>query len=146
MVQIEMLAPGAALVCWSLVMLVWMTVTRFAEMGKSGVDLSKSPPGGRGQDLEKVLPARTVWKAHNFTHLMEQPTIFYPTILILALVGAGPADVVVAWAYVGLRVVHSLWQALVNRIPVRVLLFALSTLCLAWLAVRALVSTLGAGA
>ena len=146
MVQVEMLAPAAALVCWSLVVLIWVTVTRFAGMGKSGVDLSKSSPGGRGQDLEKLLPAKTVWKAHNFTHLMEQPTIFYPTILILALVGASSADVLVAWAYVALRVVHSLWQSLVNRIPVRVLLFAVSTLCLAWLAVRALLATLGAAA
>jgi len=142
MVQVEMLAPGAALVCWSLVVLIWMTVTRFAGMGKTGVDLSKSRPGGRGQDLEKLLPPTTVWKAHNFTHLMEQPTIFYPTIIILALVGASGADVMVAWAYVALRVVHSLWQALVNRIPVRVTLFTLSSLCLIWLAVRALLATL----
>jgi len=142
MVQVEMLAPGAALVCWSLVVLIWMTVTRFAGMGKTGVDLSKSRPGGRGQDLEKLLPPATVWKAHNFTHLMEQPTIFYPTIIILALVGASGADVMVAWVYVALRVVHSLWQALVNRIPVRVTLFTLSSLCLIWLAVRALLATL----
>ena len=142
MVQVEMLAPGAALVCWSLVVLIWMTVTRFAGMGKTGVDLSKSRPGGRGQDLEKLLPPATVWKAHNFTHLMEQPTIFYPPIIILALVGASGADVMVAWVYVALRVVHSLWQALVNRIPVRVTLFTLSSLCLIWLAVRALLATL----
>ena len=143
MVQAEMLAPGAALVCWSLVVLVWMTVTRFAGMANTQVDLSKARPGGRGQDLEKLLPAKTVWKAHNFTHLMEQPTIFYPTILILALVGASSVDVIVAWAYVALRVVHSLWQATVNRIPVRVTLFGLSSLCLIWLAVRALLATLG---
>ena len=146
MVQVEMLAPGAALVCWSLVVLIWMTFTRFAGMANTGVDLSKSPPGGRGQDLEKLLPAKTVWKAHNFTHLMEQPTIFYPTILILALAGASSVDVMVAWAYVGLRVVHSLWQVLVNRIPVRVMLFAVSTACLVYLAVRALLATLGSAA
>ena len=143
MVQAEMLAPGATLVCWSLVVLVWMTVTRFAGMANTQVDLSQARPGGRGQDLEKLLPAKTVWKAHNFTHLMEQPTIFYPTILILALVGATTADVMVAWAYVALRVIHSLWQATVNRIPVRVSLFALSSLCLMWLAVRALLATVG---
>ena len=142
MVQAEILAPGAALVCWSLLVLIWMTVTRFSGMAKTGVDLSKSPPGGRGQDLEKLLPPLTVWKAHNFTHLMEQPTIFYPTIIILALVGASSADVMVAWVYVALRVVHSLWQALVNRIPVRVALFGLSSICLMWLAVRALLATL----
>jgi hypothetical protein len=137
-----MLAPAAALVAWSLVVLVWMTVTRFAGMGKIGVDLKQAKPGGRGQDLEAVLPPQTVWKAHNYTHLMEQPTIFYPTVLILALVGASATDVAVAWAYVALRVVHTLWQTLVNRIPVRVVLFALSTLCLVFLAISALRATL----
>jgi len=140
--NVDMLAPAAALVMWSLVVLVWMTITRFAGMGKLGAKLGSSPPGGRGQDLEKVLPAKTVWKAHNFTHLMEQPTIFYPTVLILALVGAGHTEVLVAWSYVGISVVHSLWQALVNRIPVRVGLFALSTLCLIYLALSALWLTL----
>lgn len=140
--NVDMLAPAAALVMWSLVVLVWMTITRFAGMGKLGAKLGSSPPGGRGQDLEKVLPAKTVWKAHNFTHLMEQPTIFYPTVLILALVGAGHTEVLVAWAYVAIRIVHSLWQALVNRIPVRVGLFALSTLCLIYLAISALRLTL----
>lgn len=141
-VNIAMLAPAAALVAWSLVVLVWMTVTRFAGMGKIGVDLKQAKPGGRGQDLEAVLPPQTVWKAHNYTHLMEQPTIFYPTVLILALVGASSTDVAVAWAYVALRVVHTLWQTLVNRIPVRVVLFALSTVCLVFLAISALRATL----
>ena len=141
-VNVAMLAPAAALVAWSLVVLVWMTVTRFAGMGKIGVDLKQAKPGGRGQDLEAVLPPQTVWKAHNYTHLMEQPTIFYPTVLILALVGASATDVAVAWAYVALRVVHTLWQTLVNRIPVRVVLFALSTLCLVFLAISALRATL----
>jgi hypothetical protein len=146
MVQIEMLAPGAALVVWSLIVMLWMTYTRFAALAKTEVNLKTTPPGGRGQDLERVLPPQVVWKAHNFTHLMEQPTIFYPTVIILALTGAGALDVWLAWAYVAIRVAHSLWQGIVNRIPVRVVLFTLSSLCLAILAVRAMLATLGAPA
>jgi hypothetical protein len=89
-----------------------------------------------------VLPDAVNWKAHNYSHLMEQPTIFYPTVIILALTGAGMVDVVLAWAYVLLRIAHSLWQALVNRIPVRITLFQLSTICLVALAVRAVMATL----
>lgn len=144
--QAQMLAPAAALVVWSLIVLVWMTVTRFSAFSRAGIDLGKAPPGGRGVNLEGVLPDQVNWKAHNFTHLMEQPTLFYPTVIVLALVGAGPADVALAWAYVAIRVVHSLWQGLVNRLPVRVALFALSSLCLIALAVRALLATLGASA
>lgn len=144
--QAQMLTPAAALVVWSLILLVWMGAVRFSAFSDAGIDLSKAPPGGRGVNLEGVLPDRVNWKAHNYTHLMEQPTIFYPTVVILALSGASALDVALAWAYVVLRVVHSLWQGLVNRLPVRVLLFSLSTLCLIVLAIRSLLVTLGASA
>lgn len=140
--QAQMLAPAAALVCWSLVMLLWMVATRFPAMKQSGIDLSKAAPGGRGERLNGVLPDPVMWKSHNYTHLMEQPTIFYPVVVILAIMGAGAADVWLAWAYVGLRVVHSLWQATVNRIPVRASLFFVSSFVLIALAVRALFATL----
>ena len=140
--QLQMLAPAAVLVLWSTVVLLWMVLTRFAAMGKLGVDLGKAPPGGRGESLNGVLPDKVMWKAHNYTHLMEQPTIFYATAVILALAGAGQWDVWLAWAYVGIRIVHSLWQTLVNRIPVRVMLFALSSTCLIVLAIRAVMATL----
>jgi len=142
--QNDMLAPAAALIVWSLIVLIWMTVTRFAAFSKAGINLGKVPPGGRGQNLDGVLPDKTNWKAHNFTHLMEQPTIFYPAVVILALTSATALDVRLAWGYVAIRVVHSLWQGMVNRLPVRVVLFFVSTIMLAILAVRALLATLAA--
>lgn len=135
--QAQILAPGAALVLWSLIMLLWTAGTRFPAMAKLGVDVKSAPPGGRGQNLEGVLPDQVQWKSHNYAHLMEQPTIFYPTLVILALMGASALDVTLAWAYVALRVVHSVWQATVNRIPVRFTLFLLSTACLIVLALHA---------
>ena len=83
-----------------------------------------------------------MWKAHNFTHLMEQPTIFYPVVIILALAGPTIGDARLAWAYVALRVVHSIWQATINTIPVRASLFFISTFVLIALAVRAVIATL----
>lgn len=138
------LAPAAVLVLWTLVMLVWMAVTRFAAVSKAGIDIAKAPPGGRGQDLDKILPPEVNWKAHNYTHLLEQPTIFYAVVTILALVGQGGGlNTQLAWGYTGLRIVHSIWQATVNTIiPVRFGLFALSTLCLFALAVNAVRATL----
>ena len=140
--QAHMLAPAAALVCWSLLMLLWMVAGRFKAMPSAGVDLSKAKPGGRGQQLDGVLPDPVMWKSHNYTHLMEQPTIFYPTVVILAVLGASTLDVWLAWAYVAIRIVHSLWQAIVNRIPPRAVLFFVSTLVLIVLAVRALIAAL----
>jgi len=130
------LAPAAVLVLWSMAMLVWMAVTRIPAMGGLAA-LRRVPPGGRGQNLDRVLPPRINWKAHNFVNLAEQPTLFYAVVMILALLGPGRIDVMLAWTYVALRVVHSLWQALVNRIPVRFALFTLYSTCLIVLAIRA---------
>ncbi|WP_120715913.1 MAPEG family protein [Tsuneonella amylolytica] len=139
--QAQMLAPAAVLVAWTLVMLVWMAATRLPALSKMG-GLGNAKPGGRGQNLEGVLDDRINWKAHNYAHLMEQPTIFYAAVLILAIMGPGPLDPLFAWIYVALRIVHSVWQATVNVVKVRFLLFALSTLALIVLAVRALIVTL----
>ncbi|WP_411341873.1 MAPEG family protein [Sphingopyxis sp. J-6] len=140
----NLLAPGAVLILWTLIMFLWVATTRFPALKKAGIDLKKTPPGGRGADLEKILPPEINWKSHNYTHLLEQPTIFYAVILILHAVGGYPAYVVwIAWTYVVLRIVHSLWQATVNRIPVRFMLFLLSTLCLLALSLLAVIATLG---
>ena len=140
--QAQMLAPAAVLVAWSLVMLIWTAVTRFGAMSTAGVTLGTAKPGGRGQDLEGVIEDRVNWKAHNYAHLMEQPTLFYAVSLMIALLGAAAGDVLAAWIYVALRVVHSIWQATVNTLSVRFPLFLLSTLALAYLAYRAIALTL----
>lgn len=140
--QAQMLAPAAVLIAWSLVMLLWTALTRFPALKKAGVTLANAKPGGRGQDLEGVLPDQVQWKSHNYAHLMEQPTLFYAVSVIIALLGATAGDVLVAWAYVGLRIIHSLWQATVNTLTIRFPLFVLATTALLWLAVRTLCLTL----
>ncbi|RJF85507.1 MAPEG family protein [Sphingomonas cavernae] len=136
------LTPAAVLVLWTIAMLVWVGMTRLPALKSAGIDMSKAV-GGRGADLEGVLPANVNWKAHNYAHLVEQPTIFYATVAILAIAGAATQfDVALAWAYVGLRVIHSFVQATVNRIAIRFPVFVLSTLVLLVLAVNALRATL----
>lgn len=137
-----MIAPALALVIWSLVMLVWMAALRIPALAKLKIDPEQAR-GGRGQDLDRILPREVNWPAHNYVHLMEQPTIFYATVLAIAILGAGtPLTVGLAWTYVGLRVIHSIWQATVNSIPVRSSLFFLSSLVLLVLAVNGLVVAL----
>lgn len=135
--QAQMLAPAAALVLWSLIMLVWLAATRLPPLFKQPGGLGAAKPGGRGADLEGVLPDSVNWKSHNYTHLMEQPTIFYPVVVVLALMGPNNGDIAIAWGYVALRVVHSIWQATVNTVSVRFTLFILSTVCLLLLAIHA---------
>ena len=142
MMNTAILAPAAVLVAWSMVILVWMMATRIPAFSKQGVDLT-SEPGGRYVDVEDQMPARVNWVAHNFRHLMEQPTVFYPLVLVLAITGAPDSAVMWAWGYTGLRVLHSLWQCLVNTVPVRFALYMLSNVCLFALSYFALVATLG---
>lgn len=137
-----LLAPAAVLVLWSCLVLLWLVVTRFPAFAKAGISLDNAPRGSRYVDVEKNLPPNVNWVSHNYTHLMEQPTVFYAAIAVLALAGdSGTLNVGFAWAYCALRVVHSLWQGLVNTIKVRVVLFTLSTLCLWVLAVNAVRAT-----
>ncbi len=139
--QLEMLAPAAVLVAWSLIMLLWMAATRLPALAKLKMPADKSR-GGRGSDLDGVLPDILQWKAHNYNHLMEQPTIFYALVAIFAIGGASPTDIWLAWAYVAIRIVHSFWQSIVNTIPVRLGLFMLASVVLIVMAVRALMLTL----
>ena len=84
-----------------------------------------------------TLPPNVRWKADNYTHLMEQPTVFYALAISLAVIGEGSGNnLYLAWAYVLLRIIHSVVQALVNKIELRFLIFVLSNIPLFCLTVN----------
>ena len=132
MIQAEILKPMAVLAMWTMIMWVWMYAVRIPAINKlpkpteAGAD-----QGWTGAMLENILPREVQWKAHNYNHLHEAPTVFYAVALALAMIGAGDGlNAKIAWAYVGLRIVHSIYQSTINRVPLRFILFALSSLCL----------------
>ena len=131
------LAPVVALVAWSLVMWGWMYATRLPAIFKAHMAMDPNAP--RGEQMNQ-LPPNVRWKADNYNHLMEQPTIFYAIAFALALMGeGGGVNHVLAWSYVGLRVVHSFVQAMGNRIKLRFVVFVLSSLTLIGLTCNAAV-------
>ena len=133
--DIEILRPVVVLVLWSMVMWVWLYATRIPAMRAARTRLDPRLPR---EQITGNLPPQVRWKADNYNHLMEQPTLFYAVALVLAAAGTGDGlNLWLAWAYVALRVVHSLWQATVNVILVRFAIFTVSSLVLALLAVRA---------
>lgn len=133
-----LLGPVVVLVSWTLVMLIWLAALRLPAMRKLG---RVPPPGSRGVDFEQAVPGKLNWPAHNYSHLHEQPTLFYAIVLALVAMGDQFAmNLYLAWGYVGLRIVHSLVQATVNVVRVRFTLFMLATLCLAALTVHAAIS------
>ena len=124
------LQPLAVLAGWTMLMWLWMYATRIPAMNKAGFD-AKTKVGGTGKDLDGMLPDKVQWIAHNYNHLHEAPTVFYAVALALAITGQGDGlNAQIAWAYVVLRIVHSIWQSTVNKVMPRFILFTLSTLCL----------------
>lgn len=130
MIGMDILQPVVVLLAWTMVMWVWMYATRIPAMLKAGID-AKGMVGSTGASLRAQLPDNVSWKADNYNHLHEAPTLFYAVAIVLAIIGQGDGfNTTLAWAYVALRVVHSLVQATVNKVAVRFAFFALSSLVL----------------
>ena len=142
MIAAEILQPLAVLAGWTMVMGVWMYATRIPAINKLPKPTAPgADQGWTGAMLEGLLPREVQWKAHSYNHLHEAPTVFYAVALALAMVGQGDGlNATIAWAYVGLRIAHSLYQATINKVPVRFALFALSSLCLIALCLHLLIA------
>ena len=132
-----LLGPIVALVAWTLIIQIWMYATRLPAMRRAGITF-KGRVGTRGGALEGKIPDQVNWKAHNYNHLLEQPTIFYAVVIALILMGFdAPINVYIAWAYVAFRVAHSLVQTTVNVVLYRFLLFVGGSVCLIALTIHA---------
>lgn len=136
------LQPVVILAAWTMVMWLWMYATRIPAMSRNPNIDAATKVGGTGKDLDGVLPDRIQWKAHNYNHLHEQPTVFYAIALLLAMIGSGDGmNALLAWIYVGLRIIHSIVQVTSNRVMVRFVLFSLSSLVLIALIFHAFIVT-----
>ena len=132
-----LVAPVVALVAWTLVMMVWMYAVRFPAMRRKGISL-KGRVGSKTGALDGVVEDQVQWKAHNYNHLVEQPTLFYAIVLALVLIDdRHEINLWLAWGYVGFRIGHSLMQATVNIVAWRFYLFLAASLCLLALTLHA---------
>ncbi|MEH6756730.1 MAG: MAPEG family protein [Parasphingorhabdus sp.] len=135
------LQPVVALIMWTMLMWLWMYVTRIPAMNKAKIDTDALSRTSTASGLDGLLPPEVQWKAHNYNHLLTEPTLFYAICFVLALVGQGEGlNLTIAWIYVGLRVLHSLIQATVNKVMARFMVFALSSLCIIALTIHAAIA------
>lgn len=139
MIGMEILAPAVALMIWTMVMWLWMYATRIPAMSKSAdIEAPSKLVGSTPASLRAMLPENVNWKADNYNHLHEAPTVFYAVAIVLAILGQGDGmNAFLAWIYTGLRVAHSLVQVTANRVMVRFVLFALSSVVLIVLIAKA---------
>jgi len=123
----NILTPVLALIVWTFVMWFWMYATRIPAMRAAGIDPARIK---RKDDIDS-LPVPVKQIADNYNHLHEQPTLFYALLVYSHLVGVADAlNIQLAWAYVALRIVHSLVQSTRNFVPLRFSVFVLASLVL----------------
>ncbi len=149
MIHQEILHPVVALAAWTMIMWIWLYATRLPAMGRAKLDGTKMV-GTTGKSLRDDLVAggeeKASWVADNYNHLHEAPTVFYAVAIVLAMIGQGNGmNATIAWAYVFLRVAHSLVQVLSNRVLVRFGVFALSSLALMALVLHAYLGVIHQG-
>lgn len=121
------LAPVMALVGWTFVMWLWMYATRIPAMQAAKINAAKLK---QKSDLDP-LPVSVKQIADNYNHLHEQPVLFYAVCLVIAVTGgADTAAFGLAWAYVAIRIAHSLMQATINFVPARFAIFTLGSIVL----------------
>ena len=123
------LSPVLALILWTFLIWALMYARRIPAMKavKMNPEYAKSPNGA----WKEELPLRVQAAAHNYNHLLEQPTLFYALMFYAALAGQVSHNLFyAAWAYVVLRILHSFIQVSAGKVMIRFALFSLSTLVL----------------
>lgn len=126
--QIELLTPVFTLVLWTFVITLIMAYGR--------VKFTKDPQdAAHTKDLKGMMPAWVERTADNYNHLFEQPVAFYVVALSIALINnVEPLMVQLAWAFVIVRIIHSLVQLTINIVLLRFAIFAIGWLIIAFMA------------
>ena len=87
-------------------------------------------------DVAPKLPSNIRQIGDNYNHLHEQPTVFYAVAIAIALSGHGEGiQVQFAWAYVILRIIHSLIQSIYNNVMHRFIVFFISGILIGAMAI-----------
>ena len=85
--------------------------------------------------MKGTLPDWVERAADNYNHLFEQPVAFYALTLCIAVNNNFDSFMVqLAWAFVALRIMHSLVQLTFNFVLLRFFIFVMGWLVLALMA------------
>ena len=126
--QLTLLTPVLVLVIWTFIIILIMAFGRVSFM-------NNPQDAADSKDYKDQLPTWVNRTADNYNHLFEQPVAFYAVTLTIALVNSFDSLIVqLAWAYVLIRIIHSLVQLTINIVLVRFFLFASGWLIIAFMA------------
>lgn len=118
--------PVAALALWTLTVLGLVPLRRFAAASKKKVTVEDFRFGESTRVPGEVSIPNRAWM-----NLLEAPVLFYVACMVVFAIGKVDQTIIaVAWAYVGLRIVHSLIHVTYNNVFHRLVAFALSNFVL----------------
>lgn len=119
-----------------IIMTIWVYATRIPALKAARIRPQKTTKAA----LE-TLPEWARNPQNNYNNLFEAPTIFYAITITIVLLGFSDiAFVYMAWAYVGLRYIHSIIQSTINIILLRFFVFSLSWLVLGLMIIKSALS------
>jgi hypothetical protein len=136
-----LLPPLLAMMALTALVWLFMYVRRLGYMLAKGIDAQEvSTP----QKMAALIPEAVERPANNLRNLFELPVLFYALCLLLTHMGWAQAlDVQLAWAFVGLRALHSLVHCTFNYVNARFAFYALSSIALWVMLARACLKLLG---
>jgi hypothetical protein len=130
-------APFFVMILLTLVVWFYMYARRIPFIRRSKLRPDQMTP----LELARLSPPAVSTPSDNFKNLFETPTIFYALALYLYVTDqVDSIYLVAAWIFVGFRVLHSLVHCTVNIVLLRFALYAVSTIALWFIAVRAAMS------
>lgn len=116
------LQPMAVLALWTLLVLLLVPIARFKAGARGEVDFDDFKYGESPR-----VPTATRVPNRVFMNLLEVPVLFYLACLVAVITQhVTPTLLMLAWAYVALRVLHSVIYLSYNHVPHRLTVFALS--------------------
>lgn len=136
------LYPIFALAFWTGLVLIQIPLARFRAAFRREVVADDFKYGESA-----AVPVHVSLPNRNYMNLLELPVLFYVACLLIYVTGiSSPLMVTVAWAYVGLRVVHSLIHLSYNAVMHRLLAFVASNVALVTLWLLAALALFSAAA
>ncbi len=122
-----LLIPLLAQVALTFIVMIIMYRKRVTEMKTKRIHPQRTKT--RSKTLGVLTDSETA--ANNYTNLFESPVLFYTAILLtLILMLQDTILVILAWTYVGSRVMHSFIHITYNRVMHRFMVFLFSSFVL----------------
>lgn len=126
----SILLPMLGLMLLTFAVWIYMYVLRIGYIRRQRIHPQKLTTPDK---LIGLIPEPVSYPAYNFRNLLELPILFYALCLLLFVTGmADTWDLLAAWVFVVLRVVHSVIHCTVNVVIYRFYVYFVSALVL-WL-------------